>query len=168
MVSIPSGIWTKYQEYADFMLTDENFSQIATITYPEKQQACANCVSNPMGSGRGMVNRYRHGGPMPFNFGRCPMCGGSGYKALNATDTLRLRAFWRPADWRRLSVTVVKPESSVVVIGYMGDLPKMKKADTITLLSSHTHYQSWVYQLSGEILPHGFTRGDYFTAVLER
>jgi hypothetical protein len=121
-----------------------------------------------MATGSGMVNRYLHGGPMPFTFGSCPMCGGAGFKALTQTATIQLRLYFSPKDWRKLGISVNKPESSVVVIGYMSELSKLKRANHLLLVSDIQKYNTWKYQLASEPLPHGFQKDRYFIATLEQ
>ena len=46
------------------------------------------------------VNYYRSGGPIPFNRGTpCPLCGGKGFKSIEATDSVEVRIYYRRRDF---------------------------------------------------------------------
>lgn len=168
MFSIPSGVFSIYKEAVDAMLANDYLSSESTVVYPDKAESCSNCTNQQMGSGQGMVNRYKHGGPMPFYFGKCPMCGGNGYRMNNTTESLRLRIYWTQKEWKRLGVTVSKPESSVVIIGFLSDLGKIKMANKIILVNNAQKYGNFTFQLAGEPVLHGFGKDRYFLAILER
>jgi hypothetical protein len=94
------------------------------------------------------------------------MCGGNGFKEEEATDTLRLRIYWDRKDWIRVAGNIVVDDASVMVIGYMVDLPKLKQAIEVILASANNE---GVYRavLVGEAFPHGFGRDRYFMAFMK-
>ena len=126
-ISIPDGFWDKYNEVCDLFLSDNNFSRVCTIVYPPKKIKCDNCTLKPVGASS--TNVYRNGGPAPFNFGSCPLCGGNGYKEQSITDDIRLRLYWNRRDWLKLAGKLVIPENTdLMIIGNMSDAVKIKNS----------------------------------------
>jgi hypothetical protein len=162
-ITIPDGFWDKYTEACDFFIDNDHIGRACTLVYPPKREDCINCVK-PVGSIS--TNIYRHGGPMPFNFGGCPLCGGNGYKEVEVTDSIRLRIYWSRADWIRIASSVVAEDAEVMIIGYMSDLPNLRKAAHIILAkdNSEAEYRATV---TGKPVPWGFGRNRYFVAYLK-
>ena len=164
-ISIPSEMWERYYEAADFFIDDDHIGRLCTIIYPPTKESCVNCTFNNIGGTS--TNVYLHGGPAPFNFGKCPMCGGNGYRESENTDTIRLRIYWRRKDWMKIADNLVYPDADAQIIGYMADVKKLKRAIAIKLVSESQHGE-WKMVLAGDIFPHGFGRNRYFMAFLKR
>jgi hypothetical protein len=162
-ITVPEGLWDKYYEAVDFFIDDDHIGRACTIVYPPLKEACVNCIT-PVGMSN--TNVYRDGGPAPFSFGNCPLCGGSGYKETESTDTARLRIYWNRADWIRIAGSIVAPDAEVMVIGYMADLPKIKRATSL-LLAKDNNEASYRAVLAGQPNPWGFGRNRYFVAYLK-
>jgi len=162
-ISIPSTLIDKYNEACDFFLNDNIIGRDCTIVYPPKRTSCNNCIVRPVGSTT--TNVYRNGGPAPFNFGGCPLCGGTGYKEIEYTDSIRLRIYWNRADWVKIG-NVHVDNADVMVIGFMSDVTKLIRSIEIKLASSQAEA---VYRatLVGQPVPHGFYRNRYFIAYLK-
>ena len=161
-ITVPTDLWNSYYEACDFFLDDSHIGSTCTLVYPSRKISCNNCVTNTIGATS--TNSYRHGGPAPFSFGSCSLCGGSGYKEEEVTGTIRLRMYWRQRDWIKVS-EISFPDADVQVIGYLTDLPNLKKANEVRL---NNQYGDWRFQLSGETFPHGFGKNRYFVAFLKR
>jgi len=159
-LSVPTGLWDKYYEACNFFI--EELGRDATIMYPAKKTACSNCIK-PVGMD---YNVYRHGGPAPFSFGNCPLCGGSGYKETEHTDTIKLRTYWNRADWIRIVGNIVDKEADILVIGYMLDVEKVKQADYIILCKDNNE-ASYRAKLVGPPRPWGFKRNKYFFVTMK-
>jgi len=162
-INIPNSIWDKYYEACDFFLDDNHIGRASTIVYPPKRVDCTNCVT-PVGSTT--TNVYRHGGPMPFNFGSCPMCGGNGYKEEESTDSIRLRIYWSRADWIRIVNSIVAEDAEVMVIGYMADITTFRRASNI-LLADDNKEADYRATVVGKPTPWGFGRDRYFVGFLK-
>ena len=162
-ISIPTAFWDKYYEACDFFLDDTHIGRECTIVYPPKRTACVNCT-NPVGSTT--TNVYRHGGPAPFSFGSCPLCGDNGYKEEESTDTLQLRVYWSRADWLRIAGSIVADDADVMIIGYMTDVTKVRRASNIILASDNNESQ-YRATVTGKPTPWGFGRNRYFIAFLK-
>jgi hypothetical protein len=125
-ITVPSGFWDKYYEACDFFLDDVHIGNVCTLVYPPRRTSCDNCVTNTIGSTS--ANSYRHGGPAPFNFGNCPLCGGNGYHEEEITGSITLRVYWEQKNWIKVS-GISFPDAEVQVIGYLADLPNLLKAN---------------------------------------
>lgn len=162
-ISIPNSLWDKYNEACDFFLDDNHIGRACTVVYPPKRVACVNCVT-PAGSTT--TNVYRHGGPMPFSFGGCPMCGGNGYKEEESTDSIRLRIYWTRSDWIRIAGSIVAEDAEIMVIGYMSDMTQFRQASNILLADSNNE-ANYRASVVGKPTPWGFGRSRYFMAFLK-
>jgi hypothetical protein len=163
-ISLPNGLMDKYYEACDFFLNNDIIGRDCTIIYPPKRTACTNCVVKPVGSTT--TNVYRDGGPAPFNFNSCPLCGGNGYKETEVTDTIRLRIYWEKSQWIKIGGAFNIDDAEAMIIGFMADVPKITRAIEILLVKDQTEA---VYRatLLGKPYPHGFGRSRYFMAYLK-
>lgn len=164
-ITVGSEVWTAYYDCADFFIDDTHIGNNFTINYPPKRIACDNCVINPIGGGS--TNVYHHGGPAPFSYGPCPLCGGNGYKEEVTTATVRLRMYTRQKDWVKIGGNINIPDADVQIIGYLSDMSKLQMADTLIYTDSGTG-NTWTYQLAGELFTHGFGKNKYFVGYLKR
>ena len=162
-INIPSGLWDKYHEACEFFLDDDHIGRVCTVVYPPKRVECINCTK-PVGTNSTSV--YRHGGPMPFNFGSCPLCGGNGYKEIETTDSIRLRIYWSRTDWIRIATNLVGEDADAMIIGYMSDLSKVRKASNL-LLAKDNNEASYRCSVVGKPTPWGFGRNKYFQAFIQ-
>jgi len=162
-INIPDGLWDKYNEAADFFIDNDYIGRLCTIIYPPKRTSCVNCIK-PVGAST--TNVYRHGGPMPFSFGGCPMCGDDGYKEVEYTDTIRLRIYWNRKDWIRIVGNIGVADADAMVIGYMADLPKFSQAVEL-LLASRQNEAEYRVVVAGKPSPWGFGRSRYFVAFVK-
>lgn len=162
-LNIPDSIFETYSEVVDYLYSSNEISENCKIYYPFTKQECPNCVYNPYGGG---TNIYKPGGPEAFSFGLCPLCNGVGYKEVETTDTIKLRVYWSPKVWVKMN-GVDKPDGKVQIIGKIENLPKVIRANKIEIFSDKTHLTSWMYNLDGEPIFHGFGARE-FVALLKR
>lgn len=161
--SIPNELFDKYREVCDYLIDHNNFGKACTIYYPPLKEECSNCETGLDGSTS--TNVYRRGGPAPFGFGSCPLCGGNGYRETESTDSIRLRLYWSKKDWSKFGVKI--PDADVMCIGYLSDLPKFKRANSISLISEQKH-EDFRFVTACEPFPHGFGHNRYFICFLKR
>jgi hypothetical protein len=120
-INLPPTAFNKFNEAIKL------FEKTATLVYPEKKEQCANCVTNTFG-GRSS-NFYKTGGPLPFDRGSiCPLCNGSGFKLLDAKESVQLRIYHRKRDWIDVGIQVDVPNNVIQTVGYMSDYAKLTKA----------------------------------------
>ena len=85
------------------------------------------------------VNYYRSGGPIPFNRGTpCPLCGGKGFKSIEATDSVEVRIYYRRRDFIDVGFQADVPNNVIQTIGYMSDYVKLTRAKEL-LVDIGTH-----------------------------
>lgn len=162
-ITLPDGLIDKYKEACDFFLNNNIIGRDCTVLYPPKKTACNNCSVKMIGSTS--TNVYKHGGPAPFNFGKCPLCGGNGYSEVQTTDTVRLRIYWNRADWIKVG-GINFDNADVMVIGFMTDFTKITRAVEIWLAKDQTETK-YRATLVGKPNPHGFGRDTYFVTYLK-
>lgn len=162
-LSISQDVWDKYYEAADFFITE--FGENCTIYYPPLKVECVNCTTGFFNSIS--KNVYKHGGPAPFNFGNCPLCGGNGYAEQESTTDIRLRIYWTKKDWVKVSDAIIMPDAEVQIIGYLTDLTKLRRADYIKLVTVQKELES-KYVLTGECFFWGFKKDRYFVGYLKK
>lgn len=163
MISIPNILFDKFNEAIDACHTA--FGESCTLVFPPKKVTCSNCVTAnfPGGVSR---NVYRHGGPAPFTFGVCPLCGGNGYKEEETTSTIVLRIYWERNRW--LKVANINLDDCVVqVAGLLSDIDKFKRAQEIILVNKINQIE-YRCALLGTPELHGFRKNRYFVAMLRQ
>jgi len=163
-ISIPDGMMDKYYEACDFFIDNDYIGRACSLVYPPKRIPCNNCIVKPVGAST--TNVYRHGGPAPFPFGDCPLCGGNGYSEIEVTDTIRMRVYWNRSEWIRIANNINIDDAEAIGIGYMTDLPKLQRAIEILLVKDMTAEQ-YRTVLAGQPLPWGFGKGRYFAALFK-
>ena len=169
-INIPQGLFDKYYEAADLFIDNDNIGRSCKVVYPPKAVECSNCTTSMIGASSTSV--YKHGGPAPFNFGPCPVCGGNSIAQEESTDTILLRIYWTKKDMARISAYskisgVSVPDSVVMAIGYMSDIKKIKQAAEILLIDEQTQ-EEFRFKLESEPYPHGFGKNRYFAVYLKR
>ncbi len=163
--SIPESLFTKYFEVVDYFI-DNSFGVNCKIIYPSLREDCPNCYYNTL-PGVGASNIYRPGGPQPFDDNICPYCNGLGYRVIENSEVIKIRAYFDTATWAKFNPRVGIKDGDAVLIGYMTDLPKLKNMAYIQLASDLQNY-NWKYILSKEPIPWGFKRVRYFTTNVSR
>ncbi len=131
------------------------------IVYPPKLVECVNCANGT----------WKNGGPMPFTYGLCPLCNSkSGYAAQEVSTTIKVLVAWRANQWiypvKNLEIRV--PNNYIETKGYYTDVPKIKNAEYMVVLSpdGFAHYQ---FKLAGEpIDPGSISQGRYFVCPWTR
>jgi len=164
--TIPSSVISSHSYITDALISG-NTGQDCQLIYPvTKNSVCPNCIYSPRQ--RKSSNIYKTGGPVPFeNHTTCPWCGGEGRSSRAVKETIRLRTYWSPKDWS-ITGPVEDPDTSVMVIGYIYDLPKIEKADTILLNKDLSAYRKWICEREGEAVPWGLSQDKYFAQMLRR
>lgn len=164
---IPQELVDEYQWLADSLLDDTNVSQPCKLVYQPISSECPNCYLDPStGRSSGV---YKSGGPEPFqNLTTCPYCAGEGTSEVASSEEIRLRVYWRMADWIKIGIPVDVPQATVQVIGYMTDLPKLERAVEIVVVNDMAGYREWKCKRKGEAVPHGIGQDRYFIQFLER
>jgi len=164
MVDIPASVWSKYKDICDDFISS-NFGVNCKLIYPAKRSSCANCVPGLVGGSSS--NKFKHGGPMPFNFGNCPMCGGDGFKEIENTETIKLRVYHSSQPYTKVA-NISVPDNKIEIIGFMSDLPKVMRSNEIEVVDDQSAYRHWKFTKDGEPFPHGFEKDRYFIMDMKR
>ena len=164
-MEIPNEVFQLYKDTCDGFI-NSNFGVNCKVVYPPKKIACSNCVLDTIG--QKSSNRYRHGGPAPFNFGVCPLCGGGGYKEEEHFDSIKLRVYYTPKEWVNVGVAINVPAGSIQIIGFLTDFLKVNKSIEIEVNSDMAGYIKWRFCKQGGVYPWGFKQDRYFVCFLER
>lgn len=164
--SIPDSIISSHSYIADALIEGKT-GQNCQLVYPvTKNSVCPNCIYSPRQ--RKSSNIYKTGGPVPFeNHTICPWCGGEGRSSRAVKEIVRLRVYWTAKDWSIFG-PVENPDTSVMIIGYIHDLPKIEKADRILLNKDLSAYRKWICERTGEAIPWGLEQDRYFAQMLNR
>ena len=160
-IKLPASVFTKLNEA--ILL----FNRTCTVVYPETREKCTNCLNNTFG-GRS-VNFYRTGGPIPFNRGTpCPLCGGKGFKSIEATDSVEVRIYYRRRDFIDVGFQADVPNNVVQTVGYMSDYVKLTRAKEL-LVDTGT-YNKGRYKRISEPYVQGFKQNptQYIVIFWER
>lgn len=164
-IDIPDDIFDTYYEVVDEMI-DDYFGVSCTLIYPPVKSLCPNCIYNSrVGSSS---NKYKIGGPVPFDGGLCPVCDGNGFQEESQEESIMLRCYFDKKSWMKLGVEFKLADGGCVVYGHIRDMNKVQKANEITLNDANSGNGVFRYRLSGEPIPHGFKKKKYFIAGMNR
>jgi len=163
---IPGSVISSHEYIADALIEGPTGQECQLIYPVTKNAVCPNCIYSPRQ--RRSSNIYKEGGPVPFeNHTICPWCGGEGRSSREIKESIRLRVYWTQKDWV-VSLPVEAADSSAMIIGYMYDLPKVEKADTLLLNKDVSVYKKWIFERRGESVPWGLAQDRYFAQMLRR
>ena len=163
---IPSEVFDIHEWVSDEFI-DGEIGHVCTLNFPAKREECDNCIYDP--DTNRSSNIYKSGGPISFeNHGTCPRCQGRGTLNLSVTDTIRLRIYWEPSDWKEIGATIANPQAVCMVIGYMTDLSKFERAKTVLLNDTVKGVRNYLAARDGEAQPWGFRQDRYFMQIMRR
>lgn len=160
--SIPTGIFTLYQDVADSFISD--LGRDCKLIFPKKQIACPNCIVDTIS--KRSSGRYKAGGPIFFQFGSvCDYCLGEGYTYTEVTENIRLRVYWRPKDFLMKEIPIDKPGSIIEVRGHLVNLQKLNRAEYLEVHDSIRHHLISRFKRKGEMVPYGLGSDRYVVGL---
>jgi hypothetical protein len=158
MVSIPSGVFTTYKTFADALINDLGVQ--CTLVYPEKLTEVSS-ADNPTTSRS--INAHRRGGRDAYKRGDKII------KPVETTETIKLRVYWRPRDWINTGFNMEIPDNYIQTIGYLTDLPKLRKAEKIIVNANLDGYGGdSEFQRASEHYTVGLQQDRYIAMFWER
>lgn len=158
MYALPTKLFTVHENMVDAFIEGET-GTVCTLIYPEKWTECDNCYID-LHTQRSS-NVYKSGGPLSFPSNTlCPRCNGVGRFANPVTENIRVRSYPTVKSWAEIGITIANPDGVIVCIGYMTDLPKVKRTSKMSIGGN-------TYIREGEAMSWGF-RSRYFYQVLRR
>jgi hypothetical protein len=170
--SLGAGIKQVIQDAMDDLLANEQvggLGKTCLLVYPARYVPCPNCIIDPH-SGRS-TGRYRHGGPMPFQAGKCPMCQGEARQAQEVSEEITLLCNWEPKKFLTpiKNLEVRAPYSVLETKGFLTDVPKILKTDHMVFQTPTSAYMRQKYKLASEPGDRSnIIQGRYFICQWER
>jgi hypothetical protein len=156
-ISIPSGVFTKYKEFADEMIT--SFGVSCSLIYTHQVEVITESV--PTVKQRRSLNIQNRNESAGFSRGS------STFKTVENTDTLTMRVYRNKKDFIKIGQIDV-PDGAIQTISYLSDLPKLNRAIALitdTQLSAHETYR---YVKVSEPVPHGLEHDRYIICLWKR
>ena len=157
MVSIPSGVYTKYKEFADEMIT--SFGVNCDLIYTHEVEVISDSVPR-VKQRRGLSVQNRND---PAGFSR----GTSTYRTVEATDTVKLRVYRSKKDFVKISGFEV-PDGAIQTIGYLSDLTKINRAIALVTDTELAGHDTFRCTRIAEPFPHAFKHDRYIVCFWGR
>jgi len=158
MVTIPSGVFTKYAEFADAMLASDGFGMSCKLVYTDKIQVIDNNV--PEIKQRKLMNLQNVSPQSGFKRGDVS------YKTVETTENIILRVYWDKKDFKRFG-NIEVPDGAVMTIGAYADLSKINRAKELLLNTDRTGHTEWSFTKASEPTLHGLNQ-NYFMCFWSR
>jgi len=152
MVTIPSGIFTKYTEFADAMLASSGFGASCKLVYTEKIQVIDQTVPNL--KQRKVMNLQNTSANSGFKRGE------TSFKTVENTEDITLRVYWDKKDFKKFG-NIEVPDGSVMTIGSYADLAKINRANALLINTDKTGNVEWRFTRASEPTLHGLSN-NYF------
>jgi hypothetical protein len=146
------------------------------LIYPPVLKACPQGCPLPAG-GKQATDVWRTGGSVrPGNLSVCPLCGGSGQLATEASEVITLLCNFNPKEWflnnqigQDTNLAVRVPDGHCLTKGFLTDLPKIQRCTSAVLAMNVEPYIRYNYQLDSEPLDtSNILQGRYFQAMWKR
>lgn len=157
MVSIPSGVFTKYNEFADAMIAD--FGVNCQLVYTEKIEEISESIPRP--KQRRSLNVQDRNDSSGFSRGT------KKYKTVENTENIKLRVYWNKKDWIKIGDIDV-PDGSIQTIGYLTDITKINKAKALIVNTDVDGYEEYRFEKTAESFPWGFKQNRYVVCFWSR
>jgi hypothetical protein len=158
MVIIPSGVFTKYAEFADAMLASSGFGVSCKLVYTEKIQTIDQTV--PEIKQRKLMNLQDTSPDSGFKRGT------TSFKTIENTEDITLRVYWDKKDFKKFG-NIEVPDGSVMTIGAYSDLIKINRAKALLINTDKTGNTEWRFTKSSEPTLHGLDN-NYFMCFWSR
>ena len=152
MVTIPSGVFTKYTEFADAMLASSGFGVSCKLVYTEKIQVIDKTVPNL--KQRKVMNLQNTSANSGFKRGETSL------KTVENTEDITLRVYWNKKDFKKFG-NIEVPDGSVMTIGSYSDLAKINRANALLINTDKTGNVEWRFTRASEPTLHGLSN-NYF------
>ena len=141
MVTIPSGVFTKYAEFADAMLASSGFGVSCKLVYTEKIEVLDETV--PTLKQRKVMNLQNTSPKSGFKRGT------TSFKTVETTEDITLRVYWDKKDFKKFG-NVEVPDGSVMTIGNYADINKINRAKELLINTDKTGHVYWKFVKASE------------------
>jgi len=147
MVTLPTGVYGKYDEFATEMLNQSTgFGVQCQLVYTDKIAVETKSVPNFK---QKRVMNVQSINP-DSGFGR----GTSKFRTVETTENITLRVYWDQKDFKKYG-NVNIPDGSVMTIGNYSDLAKIRKAVFLLIQTAKTGHAQWKFEKAAEPTVHG-------------
>lgn len=157
-ISIPSGVFTKYAEFADAMLASNGFGMSCKLVYNEKIQV--NSQSVPNVKQRKMLNLQNASPNAGFSRGDVE------FKTIETVEDITLRVYWDKKDFKKFG-NIEVPDGAIMTIGAYANLAKINKAKALRINTDRTGHAEWEFVKNSEPTLHGLDQ-NYFMCFWNR
>jgi hypothetical protein len=164
--AISEGVRTIARNVLDDLL--DQLGKNCKLVYAPAQEPCADCLA-PAGGPAGAT--WVTGGPAPLpGAGLCPACGGTGLRAVESSETIKMQVANRPAKfWVPAPANVQVPAGTIQTKAYLTDLPKIRRAEEMVLQPELAPLIAWRYRRDGEPVDAGnIVQGRYCYTLWQR
>lgn len=158
MVTIPSGVFTKYAEFADAMLASSGFGISCKLVYTEKIQTIDQTVPNI--KQRKLMNLQDTSPDSGFRRAT------TSFKTVENTEDITLRVYWDKKDFKKFG-NIEVPDGAIMTIGAYSDLTKINRAKALLIHTDRTGNVEWRFTKSSEPTLHGLD-SNYFMCFWSR
>lgn len=162
---ITSDMITLFNNALDAILADDGLVRLCRLLYKgTKYEDCPNCL-NTVGYDTGSVYSSSHAQSLRHT-DPCPVCGGTGIRLVEPTDTLYLAVIWEYKDFIEIERPVYIPDGSVQTLSRTTEtLDKIKQANEIIIDTDIEQYKSHRFKRNGKPNPCGFGTSRYITTL---
>lgn len=163
MVTIPTGVYSKYNEFATEMLSsDTGFGVACQLVYTDKIEIIeqANIKPVPSFKQKRVLNVQKINPDAGFSRG------GKKFKTVEVTENITLRIYWDQKEFKKYG-NISLPDGSVMAIGNYSELAKIKKAAFLLIETAKTGHAQWKFEKAAEPTVHGLNK-DYLTSYWKR
>jgi hypothetical protein len=149
MVDIPTKVFSLYKDFADSMITE--FGVDCRLTYHKKIVTTATAV--PAVKKSKSMRTYNKSQDFLQT---------DNYTTTETTETIKLRVYWTPKDFRAIAGNLVIPEDGIMTIGYISDLPKINSCEYLTPNIENEAYLGSKFTRINNPIPWGILKDRYF------
>lgn len=147
MVSIPSGIYSKYVEFADAMLDNTTgFGIQCKFVFINKIESISTNLSN--------VYQKKVMNPQLNSQQGAFARGDEDFKTTEITEDVVFRVYWNKKDFKRFG-NITVPDGSIMTIGRYSDIQNINKCAFLSIYHDKTNHEEWRFTKLGEPTVHG-------------
>jgi hypothetical protein len=167
--NLPDSMRQAAQDILDSVITNGTFSRDCTLYYPPKQVPCP-CTLDKSPSGMGDTT-FLGGNNIPLPAQFCAYCGGSGKKAEEVTESIKMHIIWKPPQFLRTPTNekITVPTDAIMSRGFLTDLPKIRRCVHIVADNVLQNYMPMKYKLFGQPWDlYNYIQHRYFVAIWQQ
>jgi hypothetical protein len=155
-ITIPSGVYTKYEEVADLMISE--FGVTCTLSYVTKVETTAHSI--PHAKQQRTMNIGDRSAPTAFGRGTTT------YKEEEMTADITMRVYWTKKEWRKIA-SMSLADGAIMCLGYLSDLSAINRATKMKVAVA-TDDETYEFVKAAEPFPWGFKKRRYLVSFWER